>query len=87
MDSVNSYVIGDCVIDIQFVDNMGIIGLCYYCEMLNWMMIGEQLMKCDCYVYVVCNIKEIQIDVSVCLDCEGNSKINIGVGFFDYMFD
>lgn len=29
----------------------------------------------------------MQIDVQVWLDCEGGSKINIGVGFFDYMLD
>lgn len=87
LDKFYSYVIGDWVIDFELVDNMGIIGLCYDCEILDWLIICEQLICCDCYVYVECVIKEIQVDVKVWLDCEGGSKIYIGVGFFDYMFD
>ncbi|PUM29540.1 histidinol-phosphatase, partial [Salmonella enterica subsp. enterica serovar Dublin] len=87
MDSANSYVIGDRATDIQLADNMGITGLRYHRETLNWTMIGEQLTKRDRYAHVVRNTKETQIDVSVWLDREGNSKINTGVGFFDHMLD
>lgn len=76
MDSANSYVIGDRATDIQLADNMGITGLRYHRETLNWTMIGEQLTKRDRYAHVVRNTKETQIDVSVWLDREGNSKIN-----------
>ncbi len=53
MDSANSYVIGDRAADIQLADNMGITGLRYHRETLNWTMIGEQLTKRDRYAHVV----------------------------------
>lgn len=87
MDRANSYVIGDRATDIQLAENMGINGLRYDRETLNWPMIGEQLTKRDRYAHVVRNTKETQIDVQVWLDREGGSKINTGVGFFDHMLD
>ena len=87
MDRANSYVIGDRATDIQLAENMGINGLRYNREALNWPMIGEQLTKRDRYAHVVRNTKETQIDVQVWLDREGGSKINTGVGFFDHMLD
>ena len=87
MDRANSYVIGDRATDIQLAENMGITGLRYDRETLNWPMIGEQLTKRDRYAHVVRNTKETQIDVQVWLDREGGSKINTGVGFFDHMLD
>lgn len=81
MDRANSYVIGDRATDIQLAENMGINGLRYDRETLNWPMIGEQLTKRDRYAHVVRNTKETQIDVQVWLDREGGSKINTGVGF------
>ena len=64
MDRANSYVIGDRATDIQLAENMGINGLRYDRETLNWPgMIGEQLTKRDRYAHVVRNTKETQIDV------------------------
>lgn len=76
MDRANSYVIGDRATDIQLAENMGITGLRYDRETLNWPMIGEQLTRRDRYAHVVRNTKETQIDVQVWLDREGGSKIN-----------
>lgn len=87
MDRANSYVIGDRQTDINLAENMGITGLRYHRDGLNWAMIGEQLTKRDRYAHVKRNTKETQIDVSVWLDREGSSKINTGVGFFDHMLD
>jgi len=87
LDKGNSYVIGDRVTDITLADNMGIAGLRYNRDTLNWAMIGEQLTRRDRYSHVERNTKETQIDVKVWLDREGGSKIHTGVGFFDHMLD
>lgn len=87
LDTANSYVIGDRATDIQLAENMGIGGLRYHRDTLNWSMISEQLTKRDRYAHVERNTKETQIDVKVWLDREGRSKINTGVGFFDHMLD
>ncbi|MDU6454283.1 MAG: histidinol-phosphatase [Enterobacter hormaechei] len=76
LDKANSYVIGDRVTDITLADNMGIAGLRYNRDTLNWAMIGEQLTRRDRYSHVERNTKETQIDVKVWLDREGGSKIH-----------
>ena len=86
-DKANSYVIGDRATDITLAENMGITGLRYNRDDLNWAKIGEQLTKRDRYSHVERNTKETQIDVKVWLDREGGSKIHTGVGFFDHMLD
>lgn len=75
MDSANSYVIGDRATDIQLADNMGITGLRYHRETLNWTMIGEQLTKRDRYAHVIRNTKETQIDVSVWLIAKATARL------------
>jgi len=87
MDVANSYVIGDRATDVTLAQNMGIIGLRYSRDDLNWLKITEQLTKRDRYAHVERNTRETQIDVKVWLDREGGSKINTGVGFFDHMLD
>ncbi|HDT2078587.1 bifunctional histidinol-phosphatase/imidazoleglycerol-phosphate dehydratase HisB [Enterobacter cloacae] len=87
LDKTNSYVIGDRITDITLAENMGIEGLRYDRNGLNWAKIGEQLTKRDRYSHVERNTKETQIDVKVWLDREGGSKIHTGVGFFDHMLD
>ncbi|MCS2171717.1 bifunctional histidinol-phosphatase/imidazoleglycerol-phosphate dehydratase HisB [Scandinavium sp. TWS1a] len=87
MDVANSYVIGDRATDVTLAQNMGIVGLRYSRDDLNWLKITEQLTKRDRYAHVERNTRETQIDVKVWLDREGGSKINTGVGFFDHMLD
>jgi len=87
LDTANSYVIGDRATDITLAENMGIQGLRYHSEDLNWSHISEKLTKRDRFAHVARNTKETQIDVKVWLDREGGSKINTGVGFFDHMLD
>ena len=87
LDKANSYVIGDRATDITLAENMGIQGLRYHSEDLNWSHISEQLTQRDRFAHVARNTKETQIDVKVWLDREGGSKINTGVGFFDHMLD
>ncbi|CCG87675.1 bifunctional histidinol-phosphatase/imidazoleglycerol-phosphate dehydratase HisB [Erwinia piriflorinigrans] len=87
LDCANSYVIGDRTTDVQLASNMGINGLLYAREGLNWAAIEEQLTRRDRYALVERSTKETQIKVEVWLDREGESKINTGVGFFDHMLD
>ncbi|WP_338574394.1 bifunctional histidinol-phosphatase/imidazoleglycerol-phosphate dehydratase HisB [Erwinia billingiae] len=87
LDTANSYVIGDRVTDVQLASNMGITGLLYSRNDLNWLAIEQQLTKRDRHALVKRNTKETQISVEVWLDREGNSKFNTGVGFFDHMLD
>lgn len=87
MDKAHSYVIGDRATDIELADNMGITGLRYNSETLNWSTICEQLTRRDRYAHVERITKETQVDVKVWLDREGGSKIHTGVGFFDHMLD
>ena len=87
MDKANSYVIGDRATDVTLAENMGIGGLRYGSDDLNWTNITEQLTKRDRYAHVERTTRETQIDVKVWLDREGGSKINTGVGFFDHMLD
>lgn len=87
MDNANSFVIGDRATDVTLAQNMGIGGLRYTRDDLNWLKITEQLTKRDRYAHVERVTRETQIDVKVWLDREGGSKINTGVGFFDHMLD
>ncbi|MEN4977283.1 bifunctional histidinol-phosphatase/imidazoleglycerol-phosphate dehydratase HisB [Erwinia billingiae] len=87
LDTANSYVIGDRATDVQLASNMGITGLLYSRNDLNWLAIEQQLTKRDRHALVKRNTKETQISVEVWLDREGNSKFNTGVGFFDHMLD
>ncbi|CAK9885356.1 MAG: Histidine biosynthesis bifunctional protein HisB [Candidatus Erwinia impunctatus] len=87
LDIANSYVIGDRATDVQLASNMGIQGLHYAHDGLDWPGIAQRLIKRDRHARVERNTKETQITVDVWLDREGNSRINTGVGFFDHMLD
>ena len=87
LDVANSYVIGDRATDIALAGNMGIQGLRYHSQDLNWAHISQQLTQRDRYAHVTRRTKETQIEIKVWLDREGGSKINTGIGFFDHMLD
>lgn len=87
LDKTNSYVIGDRQTDLQLAENMGINGLRYNANELNWSAISELLTKKDRYSHVERKTKETQIAIDIWLDREGESQISTGVGFFDHMLD
>jgi len=87
VDFTNSFVIGDRITDIQLAENMGIEGIQYHPETMNWLMIEEKLRKKDRIADVVRKTSETDIKVHVDLDNTKKADISTGMGFFDHMLD
>ena len=94
-DPKHSYVIGDRSTDIQLADNLGIAGLQYHPEKLNWDLIAEKILAKRIrkpgfkprHAAVTRTTKETDIRVEVWLDEQGMNEIKTGLGFFDHMLD
>ncbi len=83
----DSYVIGDRQTDIELAKNMGIVGIQYNRENLNWLAIADQLLSNNRQSSVTRTTKETDITIDVDLDKKSPIAINTGLGFFDHMLE
>ncbi|GGI86410.1 bifunctional histidinol-phosphatase/imidazoleglycerol-phosphate dehydratase HisB [Shewanella gelidii] len=87
VDFTQSAVIGDRLTDIGLAEAMGIQGLQYNPQTLNWQTITDQLLSKGRQASVVRTTKETDIRVSIDLDASDKGTIETGIGFFDHMLD
>jgi imidazoleglycerol-phosphate dehydratase/histidinol-phosphatase len=87
VDFARSYVIGDRITDVQLAENMGIEGIQYHPDSLNWDDIVKKLSTTPRVAKVIRKTSETDILVEVNLDSLDKSDISTGIGFFDHMLD
>ena len=85
-DLANSFVIGDRETDAKLAENLGCRSLILSDEM-DWEKIAELLFAGERTAEVRRTTKETDIEVRVCLDGNGKSDIQTGLGFFDHMLE
>ena len=85
VDFTRSLVIGDRETDMQLARAMGIRGLRYSPDGLNWQQIARQLTELSRTASINRSTRETDIKVAIDLDSPSPVTINTGIGFFDHM--
>ena len=85
-DLAGSFVIGDRQTDAKLAENLGCRSFILNDD-LNWEKIAELLFAGERNAEVKRTTKETDIEVRVCLDGNGKSDIQTGLGFFDHMLE
>ena len=85
-DLAGSFVIGDRQTDAKLAENLGCKSLILSDE-LGWEKIAELLFAGERKAEVKRTTKETDIEVRICLDGNGKSDIQTGLGFFDHMLE
>ena len=85
-DLVGSFVIGDRQTDAKLAENLGCRSLILGPDM-DWEKIAEHIFAGERTASVRRITKETDIEVRVCLDGNGKSDIETGLGFFDHMLE
>ncbi len=85
-DLAASFVIGDRQTDAKLAENLGCRSLILG-EDMDWEKITELLFAGERTASVKRTTKETDIEVHVCLDGNGKSDIQTGLGFFDHMLE
>lgn len=85
-DLAGSYVIGDRQTDARLAENLGCRSLILD-DGMDWQKIAELLFAGERTASVRRTTKETDIEVRVCLDGNGKSDIQTGLGFFDHMLE
>ncbi|CAL4318634.1 Histidine biosynthesis bifunctional protein HisB [Buchnera aphidicola (Pterocallis alni)] len=86
-DKKNSYFIGDRETDVELANKMGIQGILYGKNGVNWNKIQDIVSKKYRFTHKIRRSKETDIKVSLWLDKTGKSVINTGISFFDHMLE
>jgi len=86
-DIAGSYVIGDRDTDAQFAQNIGCQSLILGRDGLTWAKIAELLFAGERTAEVRRTTRETDIYVKLCIDGNGHTDINTGLGFFDHMLE
>ncbi|WOT06600.1 bifunctional histidinol-phosphatase/imidazoleglycerol-phosphate dehydratase HisB [Shewanella youngdeokensis] len=87
IDFTQSVVIGDRHTDMGLAESMGIEGLQYHPQNLNWDNIADKLLSKNRIATVIRTTKETDIKVTIDLDSAAKGTISTGIGFFDHMLE
>ncbi len=86
IDFENSYMIGDRKSDMEFAENIGVVGILLD-ENTSWNTIATEILERPRRAIVSRKTKETEIFIDMNLDGSGKYSIDTGLKFFDHMLE